>query len=80
MIAGEVAPSYAVLDDDAFRRIHHMNAQIRLIFVMRDPVDRCWSTATNAYRKGRFSDLSLENFGLGQIKKGYRSFDISQNN
>ena len=60
LIAGEVAPSYAVLDHDTFHRIHQMNDQIRLIFVMRDPVERCWSTATNAYRKGRFSELNLE--------------------
>jgi hypothetical protein len=60
LIAGEVTPSYAVLDVDTFRRIQRLNSKIRLIFVMRDPVDRSWSTATNAYRKGRFNELTLE--------------------
>jgi len=60
LIAGEVTPSYAVLNKGTFRHIQRMNSQIKLIFVMRDPVDRSWSTATNAYRKGRFDELTLE--------------------
>jgi hypothetical protein len=36
-----------------------MNSEVKLIFVMRDPVDRAWSHVTNRYRKGR-TDLSVE--------------------
>lgn len=52
-IAGEVTPAYATLDESVFRRIHRMNGNIKLVFVMRDPVDRVWSAVSNAYKKGK---------------------------
>ena len=60
LLAGESTPSYAVLDDDMLRAVHQMNGDVKLIFVMRDPVDRAWSHVTNRYRKGRADDLSVE--------------------
>ena len=59
LLAGESTPSYAVLDDDTLRSVRRMNSEVKLIFVMRDPVDRAWSHVTNRYRKGR-TDLSVE--------------------
>jgi hypothetical protein len=59
LVAGEITPSYAVLNEEGFRRIRRLNRDIKLIFVMRDPVDRAWSTVTNAYRKGRLNRLTL---------------------
>jgi Sulfotransferase domain len=58
-LAGESTPSYAVLDDEGLRHIRSINSKVKLIFVMRDPVDRAWSAATNAYRKGRITGLSV---------------------
>ncbi len=53
LIAGEVTPAYATLNEDVFRRIHRMNSEIKLAFVMRDPVERVWSAVCNAYKKGK---------------------------
>lgn len=55
LIAGEATPDYAVLDADGFKRIQRMNPDIKLIFIMRDPVDRSWSAVNNAFKKGRVS-------------------------
>lgn len=52
LIAGEITPAYGTLNEKVLRRIHHMNNGIKLIFVMRDPVDRVWSAVNNAARKG----------------------------
>jgi hypothetical protein len=52
LFAGEVTPTYAVLEEEVFRRIHRMNSDIKLAFVMRDPVDRVWSEVNNALMKG----------------------------
>jgi hypothetical protein len=60
LLAGESTPSYSVLDEEGLRHIRRINSEVKLIFVMRDPVDRAWSTATNAYRKGRLSGLSVQ--------------------
>ena len=53
LIAGEVTPAYATLGEDVYRRIALMNDEIKLIFIMRDPVERAWSAVNNALKKGR---------------------------
>ncbi len=60
LVAGETTPGYAVLSKEGFERVRSVNPKTKLIFIMRDPVDRAWSTVTNAHRKGRFGDLSIE--------------------
>ena len=54
LIAGEITPAYAILGEDVFRRIKSMNGEVKLIFIMRDPLDRSWSAVNNALRKGQF--------------------------
>ena len=55
LVAGELTPAYAILTDELFRRIQRMNSHIKLIFIMRDPVERSWSAVNNALRKGRLN-------------------------
>jgi hypothetical protein len=52
LIAGEITPAYATLDETILWRIKRMNDGIKLIFVMRDPVERAWSAVNNAAKKG----------------------------
>lgn len=52
LTAGEVTPAYAVLGDDVFCRIRQLNPDIKMIFVMRDPVDRAWSAVNLELRAG----------------------------
>jgi hypothetical protein len=54
LIAGEVTPAYAILGEDVLRRIRAMNSDMKLIFIMRDPLDRSWSAVNNALKKGQF--------------------------
>ena len=51
-IVGEVTPTYALLGEDVLLRIRRMNRDVKLIFVMRDPMDRIWSELNNDVRKG----------------------------
>jgi len=41
----EITPSYAVLDEDGFAAMRKLADDVRLIFLIRDPVDRFWSAA-----------------------------------
>ncbi len=54
LIAGEVTPAYATLGEDVLRRIRSLNPDVKLIFIMRDPLDRAWSAVNNALKKGQF--------------------------
>lgn len=52
LITGEVTPAYATLGEGVFARIKDMNPDVRLVFIMRDPVDRAWSAANLAAKSG----------------------------
>ena len=45
---------------EVLRRIQRVNSKIKLIFVMRDPVDRAWSAVNNAAKKGAADASSVE--------------------
>jgi hypothetical protein len=62
-IAGEITPSYATVSERVFRRIRQMNRDVRIIFIMRDPVERAWSAVTWSVEKGKHlpDSLTVEN-------------------
>lgn len=60
LVAGEITPAYAILDEDVLRRIARLNPKVKLIFVMRDPVERAWSALNNAVKKGVAETASVE--------------------
>jgi hypothetical protein len=48
-VFGEFTPSYAILDPDRIARIHRWMPDARILFIMRDPVERAWSHAKHDY-------------------------------
>ncbi len=42
-IAGEITPRYSILEPAAIRRLAALLPELRIVFVMRDPVARSWS-------------------------------------
>ncbi len=58
-ICGEITPSYSILDSSDIEKIKRMNQDIKLIFMMRNPVDRAWSMAR--FDEGRkYTEINLE--------------------
>jgi len=49
LIAGEITPAYSVVDDSALRRLWRLNPKTKLIYIMRDPVDRSWSAVVKKH-------------------------------
>lgn len=43
LVFGEFTPSYAILEPDRISRVHRWMPNVKLLFVMRDPVERVWS-------------------------------------
>ena len=43
LLTGEITPGYSVLDEKAIARMRALNPRVKLIFIMRDPILRCWS-------------------------------------
>ena len=42
-VVGELTPAYALLSEDRLRNMSQMAPDVRLLFLMRDPVERLWS-------------------------------------
>ena len=42
-VAGEITPDYSILDAAAVARVHRLMPEVKLVFLMRDPIDRSWS-------------------------------------
>ncbi|EDY80484.1 Sulfotransferase domain superfamily [Verrucomicrobiia bacterium DG1235] len=40
---GEITPSYAILDPEDITRMHSMSPKAKIIYIVRDPIDRAWS-------------------------------------
>lgn len=56
-IVGEITPSYSLIPEYGYREIQELLGRyigkIKIIFIMRDPVDRFWSQLRHDVRKGR---------------------------
>lgn len=53
-LSGEVTPAYAVLERERIAVVRRWMPSVRLLFIMRDPVERAWSQAKHdlAHFKG----------------------------
>lgn len=56
-IRGEITPAYAVLEPEVVRRVAEWMPDVRLIFMMRDPIERAWSQARNGFPRWRGKPL-----------------------
>lgn len=54
-IAGEITPSYAALPIATVREIYACNPQMRLIYLLRNPMDRAWSSALMALQRAQMT-------------------------
>ena len=55
VLTGDITPSYSVLSEGHFRklkaRINSLDVRIKCVFLMRDPLERCWGAARMHSRK-----------------------------
>jgi len=57
--SGEIAPTYSTLAADAIRQIHAICPEARLIFVLRNPVERAWTQALRLATSRRLDPAGL---------------------
>ena len=43
-VTGEITPAYSLLNDNDLARLSRFLPKLKLIFIMRNPIDRAWST------------------------------------
>ena len=50
-IAGEITPAYSTLDPSVVEEIRLINPDLRIIYLLRDPIERSWSSALMSLAK-----------------------------
>ena len=70
-IAGEITPAYSILKPELVQEVHGVNPDLRIIYLLRDPVERSWSSAISglARRRGRSPDEITEKQLLRHFKR-----------
>ena len=53
--AGEITPAYAILPTDVIRAIRTALPEIRLVYLIRNPMDRAWSSALMALNRAELT-------------------------
>ncbi|MCW3086372.1 MAG: Sulfotransferase domain protein [Bacteroidetes bacterium] len=64
-LKGEITPAYATMEWKRVKYIKRHNPNLKVIFIVRDPVERAWSHALNNYCTGMnipFEKLTHEDF------------------
>ena len=50
-VAGEITPAYSVLDSEMVAHVHELVPKAKLIFIMRNPIERAWSQVVMSFDK-----------------------------
>jgi len=56
-VCGEITPSYALLPDEGIAHVTKLAPKLKVIFVLRDPIDRAWSELRMRQKKTGDSDI-----------------------
>jgi sulfotransferase family protein len=62
---GEITPDYAILEKEDVKRVYALIPKVKIIYTMRDPVDRAWSHFKLHIRK---SGKGVEEYSPREIK------------
>ncbi len=54
---GEITPSYSILDVEDIARIHRLAPDLKVIFLMRNPIERAWSQIRFDWTRGAFDAI-----------------------
>lgn len=46
-LTGEITPAYAIIPEEQIQRINSHNPDLRAVYILRNPVDRAWSSIVN---------------------------------
>lgn len=55
LIEGEITPSYSFLPLEVITEIHNIHPELKLIFIIRNPIDRAWSSAKMALERAEMT-------------------------
>lgn len=51
LFEGEITPAYALLSEEVIQIIHYYQPQLKIIYIIRNPIERAWSSAKMALER-----------------------------
>ena len=77
--SGDITPAYSTLSKESVARIHHLMPEVKIIFILRNPMQRAWSHALKRMRDRNREIASvseaefIENFNsrTSQLRSNY---------
>jgi hypothetical protein len=70
LVEGEITPAYAFQADVTVAEIASAFPDLRLIYIMRNPIDRAWSSALMALRR---SEMEIDEASFGWFRDHFNS-------
>mgnify|MGYP003952341289 CR=1 FL=1 len=67
MITGEITPAYAILDAERISVARSWMPDLKLLFIMRDPVERAWSHARKDFPQ--FRNKPVEDAQIDELRE-----------
>lgn len=64
-VRGEITPSYSILSREDVAHIHSLMPQAKIIFILRNPIQRTWSGVQMRLRRGTLSEGAAHELLLG---------------
>lgn len=53
--SGEITPAYAILPTEIIEKIANLNPELRIIYIVRNPIERAWSSALMALHRAEMT-------------------------
>jgi hypothetical protein len=70
-LKGEITPAYALLAEERIREIYALNSRLRILYVIRNPIERAWSAALMALQR---AEMTFEEASDQWFIDHFRSF------
>ncbi|MGZ8191632.1 MAG: sulfotransferase domain-containing protein [Methylococcaceae bacterium] len=67
-ISGEITPRYSIISEKSIAKVHDLNPDIKIIYLLRNPIDRMWSDVA-MYHSARFGHQGLHTVNEQDIVK-----------
>lgn len=59
-LTGEITPAYSMISEQMIKVVYALNPNMKIIYLLRDPLDRVWSAAAKSLRDHRLTPGSAE--------------------
>lgn len=68
-VTGEITPAYSMLDQSRVAHVHEVMPHAKIIFFMRNPIERAWSQAVMQFSRAK--GLSIEAVAEKRVRKHF---------